>query len=322
MAGITVLGAGAFGTALAISLAKRHGDIILWARKDAYALQMAADRMNAARLANCPFPDALAVTSSLSAACASSVLLLAIPMQQIAVFVREHSAFLQGKTLVCCCKGVDLQTYQGPVGLVKDLLQNTQIAILSGPSFAVDIAQGLPTALTIAGENIGHAQELQSLLTTQNLRLYANADPIGVEFGGALKNVMAIACGIAIGAGLGESARAALMTRGFSEMQRLAVHLGASAETLSGLSGFGDLVLTCTSEKSRNYSHGLKLGRGVEIDPAVTVEGVATAQAVALLAQKLGIDMPITCAVSDILTSSITISEAIEVLLSRPLTKE
>jgi glycerol-3-phosphate dehydrogenase (NAD(P)+) len=286
------------------------------------AKQMSRDRENTKRLAGCGFPENLVVTADLTIACEAQILLLAIPMQKIAGFAKEYAGLLAGKTLVCCCKGVDLESTKGPVALLEDLLPNSNIAILSVPSFAIDIAKGLPTALTVAGRDPNIVQGLQAELATENLRLYRSLDPTGVEFGGALKNVVAIACGIAMGAGLGESARAALMTRGYSEMQRLAVHLGADATTLSGLSGFGDLVLTCTSEKSRNFSHGIKVGRGDEIDPTVTVEGVATAHAVAQLSIDTGIQMPITCTVSDILTSSITISEAIEVLLSRPLTKE
>lgn len=319
---ISILGAGAFGTALAISLARSGRKITLWARSDEAVSAMQNARENLLRLPGKAFPENLAATSDLADACTAPILLLAVPMQQLAGFCEANKTLIQHKTLVCCCKGVDLKSERGPLAVLEDTLPEAEIAILSGPSFAVDIADGLPTALTLAGRRQDTVDRLQALLTTENIRLYSSLDPLGVEFGGALKNVIAIACGLAIGAGLGESARAALMTRGFAEMQRLALRLGADPATLSGLSGFGDLVLTCTSEKSRNYSHGLKLGSGATIDPTVTVEGVATAQAVARLSQGVGIDMPITTAVTQILNGQISISEAAEVLLARPLKRE
>ncbi|WP_417256256.1 NAD(P)H-dependent glycerol-3-phosphate dehydrogenase [Celeribacter halophilus] len=319
---ISVLGAGAFGTALAISLAQSGRKVTLWARSAEAATAMQKQRENALRLPGKPFPEPLDVTSDLAMATAAPILLLAVPMQQLAHFAEENKARFQQKTLVSCCKGVDLKTGRGPIAVLEDTVPDATVAILSGPSFAVDIADGLPTALTLATRDKAVAVALQTRLSTDNIRLYTSLDPVGVEFGGALKNVIAIACGLAIGAGFGESARAALMTRGFAEMQRLAVKQGADPMTLAGLSGFGDLVLTCTSEKSRNYSHGLKLGRGAEIDPSVTVEGVATAKAVAHLSATLGVDMPITTAVTQILNGNLSISETVELLLSRPLKRE
>jgi glycerol-3-phosphate dehydrogenase (NAD(P)+) len=319
---ISVLGAGAFGTALAISLAQSGRKVTLWARSAEAATAMQKQRENALRLPGKPFPEPLDVSSDLAVATAAPILLLAVPMQQLTRFAEENKTRFQQKTLVSCCKGVDLKTGRGPIAVLEDTVPDATVAILSGPSFAVDIADGLPTALTLATRDKAVAVALQTRLSTDNIRLYTSLDPVGVEFGGALKNVIAIACGLAIGAGFGESARAALMTRGFAEMQRLAVKQGADPMTLAGLSGFGDLVLTCTSEKSRNYSHGLKLGRGVEIDPSVTVEGVATAKAVAHLSATLGVDMPITTAVTQILNGNLSISETVELLLSRPLKRE
>ena len=193
---------------------------------------------------------------------------------------------------------------------------------MTGPSFAHDIAKGLPTALTLAcaDDKIGTA--LQTQLSTENLRLYRTTDTTGAELGGALKNVVAIACGAAMGAGLGESARAAVMTRGYAEMQRLAQDMGAKAQTLSGLSGFGDLTLTCTSEQSRNYSYGLALGQGKPFDPDITVEGAKTAIAVSNLAKNRNVEMPITEVIAAVLTEKTTIPKAMEALLSRPLKKE
>jgi glycerol-3-phosphate dehydrogenase (NAD(P)+) len=313
---ISVLGAGAFGTALAISLARDGKGITLWARDPA---DMQTKRENTRRLAGFSFPDSLTVTSDLSKAAASDIILLAIPMQKLTDFLQDHAAMFANKTLVACCKGIDLSSGLGPAEIIKTTCPTATPAILSGPSFAVDIAAGLPTALTLA---VRDGEALQAALGTSNIRLYLSSDLFGVEMGGALKNVMAIACGIAIGAGLGESAHAALMTRGFAEMQRFALSRGAQPGTLSGLSGFGDLALTCSSEKSRNFAFGLALGRQDTLPVATTVEGVATAKAVSKAAKKDGIEMPIANMVVAVLEHHLTINEAVALLLSRPLKEE
>ena len=313
---ISILGAGAFGTALAISIARDGRDVVLWARTPE---DMQAARENTRRLPGHRFPDSLNVTGDLSLACKSNIVLLATPMQQLSHFLGKHAALLDSKTLVACCKGVDLETGFGPAEIIRRHTPNATPAILSGPSFAVDIAAGLPTALTLATDD---GEVLQSALSTDTLRLYRSADLIGVEIGGALKNVVAIACGIAIGAGLGESARAALMTRGYAEMQRFAIAQGARPETLAGLSGFGDLSLTCTSEKSRNFAFGLALGRGGILPEGTTIEGKATAKAVSSLAKKLNLDMPIANMVVAVLDKHLTIKEATKALLARPLKEE
>ncbi|TAG17874.1 MAG: NAD(P)H-dependent glycerol-3-phosphate dehydrogenase, partial [Rhodobacterales bacterium] len=207
----------------------------------------------------------------------------------------------------------------GPVALIEDRRPGAMAAILTGPSFATDIARGLPTALTLA---MAEGEALQEALSTPTLRLYRTDDVRGAELGGALKNVIAIAAGTVIGAGLGDSARAALMTRGYAEMVRLAMALGARPETLAGLSGLGDLVLTCTSTQSRNFRYGLALGRAEGFDPAVTVEGVATAHAVRQLAGGLGVDMPVTAMVDALALGQITLNDAIGQLMLRPLKQE
>jgi glycerol-3-phosphate dehydrogenase (NAD(P)+) len=222
--------------------------------------------------------------------------------------------------LVACCKGIDLATLRGPLALIEARRPAAQVAVLTGPSFAADIARGLPTALTLA--TAGEGKALQDLLSTPTLRLYRTDDVRGAELGGALKNVIAIAAGTVIGAGLGDSARAALMTRGYAEMVRLAMALGARAETLAGLSGLGDLVLTCTSTQSRNFRYGVALGKGEGFDPAVTVEGVATAHAVRQLAGGLGVDMPVTAMVDALALGQITLNDAIGQLMLRPLKQE
>lgn len=320
MTQIDVVGAGAFGTALAISLALAERDVRLWARSPAQVQTMRKDRENTQRLPGVPLPDRITPVADL-AELAADIVLLCVPMQQLRSTLSEHSACFAGKTLVACCKGVELSTGLGPVAVISDVIPDARAAILTGPSFADDIARGLPTALTLAApETVG--QTLQKALTTPNLRIYRTTDTIGAELGGALKNVMAIACGIAIGAGLGDSARAAVMTRGYAEMQRMARALKAQEQTLAGLSGFGDLALTCTSPLSRNYRFGLSIGRNEPFDAGVTVEGAATARAARARAAKMGIDMPITEAVVAVLDKKLDVDTALQMLLSRPLKKE
>ena len=317
---ISVIGAGAFGTALAVSLSRTGETVTLWARDPEHAREMNTARENARRLPGITLPPSLAVTSDMANA-NSDVPLLAVPMQKLRDLLMETPETV-GRLLVACCKGVELETELGPVAVIRDCAPYAQPAILTGPSFAADIARGLPTALTLAIEDDEIGRILQKRLTTPNIRIYRTTDTLGAELGGALKNVMAIACGAAMGAGLGESARAALMTRGYAEMQRMAQALGARPETLAGLSGFGDLTLTCTSEQSRNYRFGLSLGRNDTFDTALTVEGAATARAVQARARHMNIDMPITDAVVGLIDHDMQISQAMEMLLSRPPKEE
>ncbi|MEP1944808.1 MAG: NAD(P)H-dependent glycerol-3-phosphate dehydrogenase, partial [Sulfitobacter sp.] len=229
---ITVLGGGAFGTALAIALAAR-APVTLWARDPA---DMQSTRRNKKRLPDCPFPDPLFVTGDLEQATKADTILLALPLQKMRDFLQSNALMLENKALVACCKGIELSTGAGPVEIIAQEVPSANAGILTGPSFAADIARGLPTALTLAVKDDPVAKTLQSQLTTPTVRLYRTTDTVGAELGGALKNVIAIACGTAIGAGMGESARAALMTRGYAEMQRMAAYRGADADTLAGLS--------------------------------------------------------------------------------------
>ena len=316
MTQISVLGAGAFGTAYAVSLARDGRDVVLWARDPG---DMQAVRENRRRLPGVRLPDTLRVTGDFAEAARAEIILLAIPLQKLSGVLAEHAGLITNQTLVSCAKGIDIATGRGPAEIIAATCPGATPAILSGPSFAVDIAAGLPTALTLAAAD---PEPLQHALNTANIRLYRSTDMVGVELGGALKNVIAIACGIAIGAGLGESARAALMTRGYAEMNRFAAARGARPETLAGLSGFGDLALTCTSEKSRNYAFGLALGRGQPAAEGATVEGKATARAVVDAARKLDIDMPIAGLVMALVSGAVTTDQAVEALLSRPLKEE
>jgi glycerol-3-phosphate dehydrogenase (NAD(P)+) len=313
---IGVVGAGAFGTALAVSLAREGRAVTLWARSAKDAGDMQRSRVNARRLPGVDLPAPITVTDLLGDLAGAEAILLALPMQALGGFLQANP--LTSPDLVACCKGIDLSTLTGPATLTARMVPGARASILTGPSFAADLARGQPTALTLAGGD----EALQRLLSGPSLRIYRTDDVIGAELGGALKNVIAIAAGVVIGAGLGESARAALMTRGYAEMTRLARSLGARPETLSGLSGFGDLVLTCTSSQSRNFSFGRALGAGQAFDPTVTVEGAATARAVALLAQQSGIDMPVTSRIAALIAGQTTLAEAITSLMSRPLKQE
>lgn len=317
---ITVLGSGAFGTALAISLADAGKEVALWSRDPSQVSAMQSCRENTLRLPGIGFPDSLQVAADISHS--SGPVLLAVPMQKLRDLLKAEAKALYRRDLVACCKGIELSTTLGPVSILRELMPDSVAAILTGPSFASDIARGLPTALTLACADREKGKTLQETLTTRNLRIYRSTDTIGAELGGALKNVIAIAAGAVIGAGLGDSARAALMTRGYAEMQRLAQALGARPETLSGLSGFGDLVLTCTSPQSRNMRFGLSLGRNEDFDPNITVEGAATARAAMTQADALGLDLPITSAVVALLDGKVQVRQAMDMLLSRPLKEE
>lgn len=318
---IGIFGAGAFGTALGMTLAAAGHPVVLWARDPQHVAAMQSTRRNDRQVAGVDFPASLNATADIADLSACPVVLLAVPTQSLRAALRAHAPYFAGKVLVATCKGVELSTGVLPSDVVGQEVPDAQIGVLTGPSFAADIARGKPTALTLAA-TAEVADHLQAQLSTPTLRLYASDDLIGAQLGGALKNVVAIAAGVAIGAGLGESARAALMTRGYAEMVRYAIGRGAQADTLAGLSGFGDLVLTCTSDKSRNFNHGLALGAGLPTDQSKTVEGVMTAHAVAAEATRLGLDLPVTQMVSLLLHGKVTQEQAIQSLLSRPLRRE
>ena len=314
---VSVLGAGAFGTALAIALSQSGEKVTLWARDDRDAHKMQKSRVTGQRLPGHDLPNSLTVSADNSAFDAD-ICLLAVPMQKLATLLANHRA-LDGKTLIACCKGIDLSTGLGPVQTIAKACPSAKAALLTGPSFAVDIAQGLPTALVLAAHDDAIAADIQAKLTRPELRLYRTTDVTGAELGGALKNVVALAAGIAIGAGFGDSARASVIARGFAEMARLALTRNAQLETLQGLSGLGDLVLTCTSEKSRNFSTGVRLGRGASVDSETTVEGIATAQA---FAATTDMDLPLSRAVAAVSLGELDIATAIQDLLARPVGKE
>ncbi|NHF73725.1 NAD(P)H-dependent glycerol-3-phosphate dehydrogenase [Paracoccus xiamenensis] len=309
---ISVLGAGAFGTALAVALSAK-GPVTLWGRR-------LPEGRATPRLPGVTIPETVRLTDNLDEAIAQTMI-LALPAQALRGFLAEHGTVLNGRNLVNTAKGIDLVTGESPSGLIAQACPGAMIASLTGPSFAADIARGLPTALTLACADDG-AQALQHALSTPVLRLYRTDDLRGAELGGALKNVIAIAAGVAIGAGLGESARAALITRGFAEMTRFAAAMGARVETLAGLSGLGDLVLTATSEQSRNFRYGRALGAGEDFDSTITVEGASTAQAVSAIARDRAISMPIADAVGALAQGRASVADTVVELLQRPLKEE
>ncbi|TPE49381.1 NAD(P)H-dependent glycerol-3-phosphate dehydrogenase [Amaricoccus solimangrovi] len=321
MSGIAVLGAGAFGMALAAVHAGEGRRVILWGRDPARMAALAARRADPDRLPGVSLPEAVECTAEIGRVRGARALLLAVSAQNTGAFLAERGAELPRAPVVLCAKGIDARTLRLQTEIAAEALPGAPLAALTGPGFAGEIARNLPSALTLACADPALGPDLQRRLAARRLRLYLTDDVIGAQIGGALKNVMAIACGMADGAGLGHSARAALMTRGFAEMTRLAVALGARAETLAGLSGLGDLSLTCNSTQSRNFSLGRALGSGAA-RPGGTVEGVATARAACALSARHGVEMPIAAAVADVLEGRLTLDGAMEALLSRPLRDE
>jgi glycerol-3-phosphate dehydrogenase (NAD(P)+) len=316
MNSVAVIGAGAWGHALAVQAARAGNTVTLWARDPARAGLIAASRENP-RLAGVRLPDPILVSSALPAD--ADVALLAVPMQHLrSVLVRLAPALAP---LVVCAKGVEQTTLRLPLEVVAELRPGTPAAVLTGPNFAHEIAAGLPAAAVVAAGDADLRESVAAILGTPSFRLYGNDDPIGAQVGGAAKNVIAIAAGTVIGAGLGENARAALVTRGLAELSRLALALGGRAETVMGLSGLGDLLLTCTGPASRNFSLGMAVGQGRRLadilaNRSTVTEGIATAPA--LVSRARGVDLPICSAVAALLAGRITVAEAMAALLARP----
>jgi glycerol-3-phosphate dehydrogenase (NAD(P)+) len=319
---IGVIGAGAFGTALASVLAADGHHVMLWGRNTAHIETIKASHQNARYLPNISLPNTLTPTSDFSALEALDVILMVVPAQTTRS-VLEIEKFNKIKCpILMCAKGIELATHCNQTDILNNILPSHICGTISGPGFAHEIAVGKPTALTLAVEDQSLGRELQKMLSTATLRLYLSDDVKGVQLGGALKNVYAIACGIVHGAALGESAQAALLTRGFIELKTLASKMGAKPDTLSGLSGFGDLVLSCTSLQSRNFAFGDQVGSSSDFEQKKTVEGIATALAVNSLAKKYDIDMPICAAVAAVLQKELSVTDALQQLMSRPLKRE
>jgi len=322
---LAVLGAGAWGTALALTLLAAGRDTILWVREDDVLASIRIARQNPF-LPGIALPENLKATGDLAQAAKAEALLLAVPAQMLGDFTRKLAPHLKpGTVLVICAKGIEKDTGKLVHEVAGAAARSASIAILSGPSFARDVAKGLPTAVTIAAKH--DAARLQASLSTPVFRPYASDDVTGVALGGAAKNVYAIACGVVEGMGLGENARAALLARSFAELARLGEALGAKRETLMGLSGLGDLVLSATSPSSRNFSFGQGLGQGKTVAElnapnAPLAEGVATAPALVKRARQSGVELPIAEAMADLIDGALPLSEALARLMSRRLRVE
>lgn len=315
---IAVLGAGAWGTALANAAARPGRDVVLWARDASHIADMVKTRENKRRLSGIKLAEIVVPQADLKTVANADIVLCVVPAQALRSMAEQLKGVIRADApLVICAKGIERGTNLLLTDVVAQVLPGQPTAVLSGPSFADDVARGLPTAVTIAAKDEALARALASALGTPTLRLYHSTDVLGVELGGATKNVLAIGCGIAAGRGLGASAGAALIARGFAELSRFASSRGARPETLMGLSGLGDLVLTCSSAQSRNFSYGFALGRGDE-PPEKLAEGAATAPVLLDMAQKANVDMPIARAVAEILSGRLTVDQAIGVLLARP----
>jgi glycerol-3-phosphate dehydrogenase (NAD(P)+) len=325
---LSVLGAGAWGTALAASWAPHHA-VTLWGRNAADLDAMRASRLNARYLPGCTLPAPLQLSTDFnSTVAAAELIVIAVPSSGLRPTLAALASRPGLPPIVWVCKGFETGSRKLPHQLIAELLPaHRQTGVLSGPSFAQEVAHGYPTALTLASNDPELAHHFAEALSGHRLRIYAHNDVIGVEVGGAVKNVMAIAAGICDGLQLGLNARAALITRGLAEMTRLGVKLGGHFETFMGLSGLGDLILTTTGDLSRNRQVGLRLARGQALDAILAelghvAEGVTTAREVAALAVELGVDMPITRAVCQMLFDGLPAEQAVDALLNREIKAE
>lgn len=325
---IGVIGAGAWGTALAQTAASAGRAVTIWSFEQDVADAINSKHENTIYLPDVALEKSVVATTAMSELDACDAVLAVAPAQHLRRVLESFLPFAPpGVPIALCAKGIEQSSLSMMTDVLSETIPGAVPAVLSGPSFAIDTAKGLPTAVTLACEDEAVGTELVEALGTKRFRPYLANDLVGAEIGGAVKNVLAIACGISEGRGLGKSAHAALISRGFAEMTRLALALGAQRETLSGLCGLGDLVLTCSSPQSRNMSCGLALGRGVHLDDIMSsrkavTEGVASAPAVVALARRHGIEMPICEAVDTILKGDVSVEEAIEALLARPFTLE
>ncbi|WP_043362101.1 NAD(P)H-dependent glycerol-3-phosphate dehydrogenase [Belnapia sp. F-4-1] len=318
---IAVIGAGAWGTALAVQAARAGHEVVLWARDPSRAAIMQATRGNSLHLPGTPLPPAITVTAEQTMLDGAAFALLAVPTQHIRPLLGRLPEGLP--PLILAAKGVEQGSLLFPFELLDALRPGHPAAVLSGPNFAHEVAAGLPTAAVLASQDAALRAMAADHLATPGFRLYGSEDPLGVQVGGAAKNVIAIAAGAVIGAGLGENARAALITRGLAELSRLVVALGGRAETAAGLSGLGDLLLTATGPSSRNTALGLALGRGLTLAEALAgkssvAEGAATAPALLARATAAGVELPVCAAVTALLAGEATVAEAMAQLLARP----
>jgi glycerol-3-phosphate dehydrogenase (NAD(P)+) len=320
---IGIVGGGAWGTALAVAASRAGRRVVIWARDAATVSTIADKRENPRYLPGVVLDDRISATSEIAEALAADAILLAVPAQTVREVSSLAAPHLPGRPLVICAKGLESGTGKRLSEVVAETVPHAVPAVLSGPSFAADVGRGLPTAVTIAANDENLALVLSRALGSSSLRPYAETDMIGVEIGGAVKNVLAIAAGIVAGNRLGASAGAALVARGFAELRRLGEALGAQPATLMGLSGLGDLVLTCSGPQSRNFAYGFAIGEGR--DPAADhplVEGIATASVARDLSLRLGVTMPIVRSVAAIISDRLTVADAVESLMTREIRRE
>jgi glycerol-3-phosphate dehydrogenase (NAD(P)+) len=319
---IFVLGGGAWGTALALTCARAGRDVTLWEHDAANAGSLEQQR-ESKFLPGVKLDSAITVTRDIKAVAAADAILLVVPAQHVRSVVTALAPSLTAKTpIIACAKGIERGTHKFMSEIIAECAPKALPAILSGPSFAADAARGLPTAVTIAADDDTVARELAAALNTGTFRPYHSNDVRGVELGGAAKNVLAIAAGIVAGRALGASAAAALITRGFAELTRFGRAYGARTETMMGLSGLGDLILTCSTPQSRNFSFGVALGKGEAPPQGKLAEGVFTASVLLEMAREKNIDMPISAAVAAVLAEKLSVDDAIAALLTRPLKAE
>lgn len=325
---IGVIGAGAWGTALAEACARAGREVTLWALEAEVAEAISKHRENSPFLPGPKLHKGVTATTQIDDLAGCEAVLLVTPAQHARATLERFAPVLKpGLPVVLCSKGFERGTLAPMTQVLAETLPEAKAAVLSGPSFAIDVAQGLPTAVTLASADEADGQALMEAIGSAGFRPYWSDDLIGAEAGGAVKNVLAIAAGVVEGKGLGKSAHAAIIARGFAEMTRLAEALGGKRETVAGLCGLGDLVLTCSSPQSRNMSCGLALGRGESLDAILSArkavtEGVATAPAIMALAEREGVDMPICQAVHQVLSGALDTDGAIEALLARPFRAE
>jgi glycerol-3-phosphate dehydrogenase (NAD(P)+) len=322
---VGIVGAGAWGTALAAVMQQVHGDALIWAREAEVVDGINTDRRNHEFLPDVALADGIRATTDLDAMANCHALLLVTPAQHLRATLLALPK--NDKPLILCCKGIEADTQMLMSDVATALRPGNPLAVLSGPTFAHEVAAGKPTAIPLACADAGLAQRLAKLIAAPHFRPYISDDVVGAEIGGAVKNVLAIGCGVVDGAGLGLNARAALIARGFAEMQRYGLARGAQAETLAGLSGLGDLVLTCSSENSRNFSLGRGLGQGQNAaallaDRRTVAEGAHTAPVLLQSAQSLNVDMPIVAGVCALLAGNASVGTVVEALLARPLKTE
>ncbi len=328
MSRIAVIGAGAWGTALAVLAARLGADVHLWTRRSEFALALDLARENTTYLPGVRLDSRIRMSAEPSHLAEAKQVLLAAPTQHVrSVLTSIGSGIAADATVVICAKGIELASGNLLSAVVSELLPGRSIAVLTGPSFADELARNLPTAVTIACSDTTIGNELVHTLGTQTFRPYYTDDVLGAQIGGAVKNVLAIACGICEGRRFGENARAALITRGLAEIGRMIVAVGGRAETLMGLSGLGDVTLTCTSKRSRNYALGVALGQGNSLASLLqgrhtVAEGVASARAVADMGQRYGLEMPIVSAVDAVLHRGADLDETVRALLTRPFRPE